>query len=67
MSGMEWHEMDVKDHRHNVIYSLAGVKNLNVIQEVRLKAICRIKLCDDSLKRSENSGDLTEEINIAVN
>lgn len=55
LSGMdryEWYKMDVKDHRHSLIYflenALAGVKKrkLNVIQEVRLKAICKTKLCD---------------------
>lgn len=76
MSGIdpyEWHEMDVKDHRHSLIYSLKNTlvhvkkRKLNVIQEVRLKAICRTKLCDDLSKSSENSGDLRGEINAAVN
>jgi len=49
MDRYEWHETDVKDHRHSLIYSLenalavAKKSKLNVIQEVRLKTICRMK------------------------
>jgi len=50
MSDMDLYEIDVKDYRYNLIYFLenilAGAKRhkLNVIQEVQLKAICRMKL-----------------------
>lgn len=71
MSGIdryEWYEMDVKDHRHSLMYSLENTlvrvkkHKLNVIQEVRLKAICRTKLYDDFSKCSSgNSDDLRRE------
>lgn len=55
MSGMdryEWYKIDVKDHRHILMYflenTLAGVKKLKlVIQEMRLKVICRMEFCDN--------------------
>lgn len=55
MDRYEWYEIDVKDHRHSSIYSLenalvgAKKRKLNVIREVRLKAICRTKLYDDDI------------------
>lgn len=53
MDRYEWYEIDVKDHRHILMYflenTLAGVKKctLNVIQEVQLKVLCRTELCDN--------------------